>query len=655
MNDPTLDNNPDRDTSGEPTNDADSNAIEAEPSVDVDKGEKKAGIFKRIGDYLKRGRTEAAAAKADLDKIVAGNVGSEGTVDLSDEEKEAATRLKAEIEERENVFFKQRLQGTVKEQIEHLDQLWKSLSMVQPSQEISGLYSELYRRGAEQQKKEKIGQYTEVNEAEQALLSRFEGPVITRDAISRMALGEAPWTMNGVFAAKAELERGISPVDGKEIIPAAPPVAKKISARKAAAVGAAVLGGAAAVGAAAAMGANPDKGPIAPDADVDQKNAEAEKERLKKIIKLIDEQREKLIDQKISDPGYTLEMAEKALEKAQETAALDAEGIENELIKADHLHPDHRGKLSEEQLKALAAELVKDYQELLDAKQPAKPAPAPAPAAPAPVPPTPASPDVVPPPAASPEPKGDGKKDSAQKGREGAGEKKSASQLNKDQLKRFKNIKKVMNIDLEPNAVTLEQFTKIEEIYAKLEYALTNAGNNPGLKIRARQEYEAKIKDELEKIKPASAQPAQPNKTETGGAVEKKFEITEHMKHVASTVLPDVYKQFITTDEGRMKGDSKYLEGLVKKALGDGFVSLSIHPNINELAIIVAKSPNNEREAYGIPLSTSFRNVQGPYDMTQQGSSFEEIKQIQKATIFDPKTTGDASGPKIVSKGIVII
>lgn len=217
-------------------------AGEKEPSE-----RKESRLKKWLKDLTDFGDKEKEKAKQGIVDIKEGKVGAEGKTELTQDEKKEVDDLEARLEKAAGRIVRKHLTGSINEQIRTLQDIDKTLNEVKASEEVLELYGKLVKRGSVQSKT--TGKYSGVSEAEQKVLSDFEGPIINEEILSGMAKGELPWTINGVFRAIRELRSGFSPETGKDITAPVIDIAtgKKVSrglktAAKAAGVAAGVIG-----------------------------------------------------------------------------------------------------------------------------------------------------------------------------------------------------------------------------------------------------------------------------------------------------------------------------------------------------------------------------------------------------------------------------
>jgi hypothetical protein len=120
-------------------------------------------------------------------------------------------------------------------------------------------------------------------------------------------------------------------------------------------------------------------------------------------------------------------------------------------------------------------------------------------------------------------------------------------------------------------------------------------------------------------------------------------------------LLPETWLEFSTAEQGIYKGSQEHLEQYIRAHTGNALDRIMVHPNCLDLALVVVWKPNRQREVHGIPLSDSFRNVMKFFDSDSRNKagSFERIQRLCSTALFDPRTLGDAGGPKLVEKGRV--
>lgn len=242
----------------------DADATERKPDIEPKSPDaaKRKEVLNEIGKKLADGKKLVDEAAADLSRVAAGEIGTEGAVKITAEEKSNVVSLEKRLitaDERRRVL---RLEGDLEDQLDLLESIQGTLQAYNEKNTTEGdlaLYRKLYERGATQDKN--TGNYSKVNAEEQARLQKIEGPHITDEIVAKMCDGEIPWTSNGAFRAISRLRGGRDPKTGKRFKPTAvrpdadvhDMTGRKLSAAEvaalaaggvaAAAVGAAVLGG----------------------------------------------------------------------------------------------------------------------------------------------------------------------------------------------------------------------------------------------------------------------------------------------------------------------------------------------------------------------------------------------------------------------------
>ena len=164
--------------------------------------------------------------------------------------------------------------------------------------------------------------------------------------------------------------------------------------------------------------------------------------------------------------------------------------------------------------------------------------------------------------------------------------------------------------------------------------------------------------DEIRGENKASSEkaPTEPELEKKNSVVEKieKEELPPIETVAAKKLLPDAWFEFVSAEDGALKGGLQYLEGYLKNKLGDTLERVAIHPDNAEMVIVTVKTQEGTSEVLGIPLSDSYRNVMKFFDLDQKTSnSFAAIKRVNRAVIFRPGSQNDAGGPKIALKGSV--
>jgi hypothetical protein len=193
--------------------------VKVDAKVDVkgrgDSAEKQEAA-ERLRGYISKAEAEARQAKADLDKIMAGEIGAGEPIKLADGEGEKVTELKKEVERAVDKTRIHKLTGDRDDDLDALNEYWDE-SLKKDKAETTECDLELYRglvkHGSVQNKDTK--KYTNVSAEGQKRFDDLEGPAITKAVVASMATGEIPWTTNGLFAAIGMVQADKSPITGK--------------------------------------------------------------------------------------------------------------------------------------------------------------------------------------------------------------------------------------------------------------------------------------------------------------------------------------------------------------------------------------------------------------------------------------------------------